>query len=380
MSIKLNIKHAVWIFVALMFTLLMLIRPESAMLAAKEAMSLCAGSVIPALFPFFVCSGLLVSLNLAGLLGKFTAPIMRPLFGLSGNCSLALVMGLISGYPVGAKTVTSLVELGSCSKSEGEKMLSFCNNSGPLFILGSVGAGMLGNYRLGLIIYLAHILASLTVGITLRHIPTSSACFSKKIDLSNRGDSFGGMLSSAIHSAIDSILLVSGYVILFHILLCGLEGFGLVRLSQIIFGALGLDPSYAKPIFFGFFESVNGSVCASALTGSILPPMLISAIIGWSGVSVHLQVLSIIKSAHLSSRYYFLGKVMMCLISPIYTFLLLIAIPHDAPVFATQMHAAIASLPSGIQLSLLSVSYLAMGMAILFCFSVISKLIKKLPM
>ena len=47
-------------------------------------------------------------------------------------------MGLISGYPIGAKIATNFRKNNICSKEECERLLSFTNNSGPLFIVGTV--------------------------------------------------------------------------------------------------------------------------------------------------------------------------------------------------------------------------------------------------
>ncbi len=62
-----------------------------------------------------------------------------------GIGAYAFVMGIISGYPVGAKIVTEFKNNGECSKAEAERLLSFTNNSGPLFIIGTVGIAMFGN-------------------------------------------------------------------------------------------------------------------------------------------------------------------------------------------------------------------------------------------
>ena len=63
---------------------------------------------------------------------------MKPLFNISGEGAFALIMGIISGYPTGAKIATIFRENGTCTKEECERLLSFTNNSGPLFIIGTV--------------------------------------------------------------------------------------------------------------------------------------------------------------------------------------------------------------------------------------------------
>lgn len=62
-----------------------------------------------------------------------------------GIGAYAFIMGIISGYPVGAKIVTEFRKNGDCSRAEAERLLAFTNNSGPLFIIGSVGISMFGN-------------------------------------------------------------------------------------------------------------------------------------------------------------------------------------------------------------------------------------------
>jgi len=80
----------------------------------------------------------------------------------------ALILGIISGYPVGAKTVANLKENGLCSDIEAERLIAFTNNSGPLFIIGTVGLGIFLDVKIGFLLLLIHILASLTVGFIFR--------------------------------------------------------------------------------------------------------------------------------------------------------------------------------------------------------------------
>lgn len=313
------------------YTLLLLLNPMGALSAAKDALALCANAVIPSLFPFFVCSGMLVELNVANTLGRFLAPVMRPVFRLGGGSGLAMIMGLISGYPVGAKTTVDLVNASVCSRSEGEKLLAFCNNSGPLFILGAVGSGMLGRPDIGVVLYLAHILSALTVALLLRRVPCE--IHSRRMPARRVPEkSFGEILSNAIQNGAQLVFGICGYVILFAILLASLEQFGVIRLIA----SFGVDPSLARAFVFGFFEPTSGCMSASqAIQGQpVLLACILAAVIGWSGISIHLQVLGIIRAASLSPKYYFLGKLLMTLIAPLYTLLLFSFTPAAKQTFS----------------------------------------------
>ena len=137
----------------------------TSMEAAKSALVLCAQTVIPSLFPFFVISSFMVNTGFVSCAGKIAAPISRRLFKVSGSGAVVFVMGILCGYPTGAKMVSELYENKEISRNEAMRLLPFCNNSGPLFVIGAVGAGMLGSTRLGVTLYAVHVVSAVLTGI-----------------------------------------------------------------------------------------------------------------------------------------------------------------------------------------------------------------------
>lgn len=133
-----KLKNYIFPFVFLMFTIFLIFFSKSNISAAKTGLDLFANSVIPSLFPFFVATELLSHTNIIKLLGASFNKFMKPLFNVRGEGSFALIMGIISGYPVGAKIACNFRKNNICSKEECERLLSFTNNSGPLFIVGTV--------------------------------------------------------------------------------------------------------------------------------------------------------------------------------------------------------------------------------------------------
>lgn len=75
--------------------------------AAKDGLTLWVTSVVPALLPFFIACELLSQTDIIDFLGKKLNKIMRPIFNVPGEGAFPLIMGIISGYPVGAKIVTN---------------------------------------------------------------------------------------------------------------------------------------------------------------------------------------------------------------------------------------------------------------------------------
>ena len=140
-----KLKRNILPLIILGFTFALLIFSKSNLPAVKNGLALWANSVVPSLFPFFVSTELLMHTSIVSILGKFLNKYMRPLFNIRGEGAFAFIMGIISGYPVGAKIASNFRKNNVCSKEECERLLSFTNNSGPLFIIGTVGILMFGN-------------------------------------------------------------------------------------------------------------------------------------------------------------------------------------------------------------------------------------------
>ena len=112
---------------------------RTAIEGARQGIGLCLRTVIPSLFPFFAVSSLLVSLGAADGAGRVLARPFRQLFRCGGAGCAALLLGLIGGYPVGARTAAALVRQGALTPQEGGRLLTFCNNAGPAFAVGVAG-------------------------------------------------------------------------------------------------------------------------------------------------------------------------------------------------------------------------------------------------
>ncbi|MEI3101559.1 MAG: hypothetical protein V8T45_07145 [Oscillospiraceae bacterium] len=114
--------------------------------------------------PFFVLSGLLNRLGLPGFLGRLLAGAASRIYGISGAGASALFIGLTGGYPLGAAYIADMERSGAITAKEGERLLAFCNNSGPTFIIGAVGAGAFHSSAAGFFLYGIHILSALLAG------------------------------------------------------------------------------------------------------------------------------------------------------------------------------------------------------------------------
>ena len=272
---------------------LLLLRPQKAASAVRAGLALCAGTVVPSLFPFFAAISLLLQLGAAEALGRLCAPIMRPLFRMRGVCALPLLAGLLGGYPSGAKTAASLYAQGRITRQEAELLLGFCDNCGPAFLLGCVGAGVLGNPDAGLWLYAVHILSAILAGILLCRLSGDRGPVLLGSALPAAPVSFPQALTSSVTGALASTLNVCAFVVFFQVL-------------------SALPPAPPPPLVLGILEMVGGVASLTPGPGGFAAA---AALVGWGGLSVHCQAMSLAAPEGLSFRWHWAGKALQAVLS-----------------------------------------------------------------
>ena len=304
--------------------------PEASVAGAKEGLTLCFNIIVPSLFPFFVLSSLVVDLGLAAYLGRAMEPVMRPLFRVSGRCSAALVLGFVGGYPIGARTALQLYEEGQCTKEEAERLLAFCNNSGPAFILGVVGAGVFADRRVGLLLYLTHAAASLLVGLVFRFHGGTSGRGTPSSRTPIRAVRLAAAFPAAVGKALTSTLSVCAFVVVFSVMLRLLSRYGILSAAARVFVRFGMEEAWAERLITGLLEMSSG---VSSLSGTGVGGVPMAAfMLGWAGLSVHCQVLAFLGDSDLSPRTYLVGKLLHGLVAAALTRGLTKLFPLSAPV------------------------------------------------
>lgn len=74
--------------------------------------------------------------------------------------------------------------------------MAFTNNSGPLFIIGTVGISLFSSIEIGILLLLTHILACITVGILFRFWKYDKSHKSSSKYVSNVSNSSSANISS----------------------------------------------------------------------------------------------------------------------------------------------------------------------------------------
>ena len=176
-------KKALYIFASFGIFAALLIFPKAAAEAVKAGLIMCAQMIIPSLFPFFIAANLLNELGASKLMSNALAPLGARL-GISGHGVSAFIIGVTGGYPLGAAYIARLRAQGLVSRDDASRLIVFCNNSGPAFIIGAAGVGVFGSASAGFFLYAVHILAALIFGVIICPKAPCDICYDENISSS----------------------------------------------------------------------------------------------------------------------------------------------------------------------------------------------------
>ena len=317
--------------------------------ACREGLRLCAELLLPSLFPFFVLSLLLSRLGFPAWLGQKIAPAAARLFRVSGAGATALVVGLCGGYPLGAVYITDLLKRGTIRPREAERLLAFCNNSGPAFIVGAVGVGVFRSAALGLRLYAVHAAAAVCTGLLLRfwrsplvfhpagrdiaETPDMRLFFPQRGKMSRpavtdegvgQSDAvplspplpFSRALADAVHQAVEALLGVCGFVVCFTVFTGLLDANGFFSAAaQALSRLSGASYAWCRALLCGLLELGSGAGAMRGLPVTRQSLSLAAFLLGWGGLSVHFQTLAVLADADVKSAPHTAGRLMSAAIS-----------------------------------------------------------------
>ncbi len=333
--------------IATLITLCMVIYAEKSFEAAVRGLKLWWEIVFPGLLPFFILTEILMGLGVVHAMGALLEPLMKPLFGVPGVGAFAMAMGLASGYPIGARITGELRRQNLCSKIEGERLVCFTNTADPLFMVGAVAVGFFSNATLGFALAGAHYVSTIAHGLIMRFYGRKEErrleikkvtrrkgsifilAFHDLLDARERdGRSLGELLGDSIKDSVNTLLVIGGFIILFSVITEILTAIGLVEILTkfilLLLAPFGIAKSMVLPIIGGIFEITNGaSLSAQAAAPLFQRVAICSAIIAWSGLSVHAQVATMVNGTDIRVKPYIFARMLHAVLAAGATFIFL---------------------------------------------------------
>lgn len=314
--------------IAILLAIAIIISPESSFKASLQGLKLWWTLVFPALLPFLMLSEMLTASGLVHGFGVLLEPLMKKVFRLPGASGWTLALGITAGFPGGAAGVMQLHKRGSITNNEAARLASLTHFASPVTLLIVIGVAFLHSPSAGYFLLAIHwasgLLASYTVTLFKGRLETSDKHYTsaKRPSLFSRvqlaatearsrdGRSFGKLLGESVANAVQNLMVVGGYMIMFAVVIniftSVLPAFPAALPASLLEVHLGADA-----ISKGLTNLGSGS-------DGIFGMALLSAALGWSGLCAQLQVLTILKEA----RVRFLPFAAVRLMHALYAFLL----------------------------------------------------------
>ncbi len=262
---------------------------ETAAGAVSDGLRLGMEVIIPSLFPFLVCTNLMMQFGLTVRLAAWLGPLSAGLLGLPAEAGGVFILGLLGGYPSGAQQAAALFRQGRLTKQEAEHAAVVCNNSGPAFLMGVMGARLFGSVRTGVILYGIHILSAICLGLLLRPVnPRSGTAVPPR----TAEVSFAAAFTQSVRHASVCCMTICMYVTVFS---------AAGAFMDLLAGRL-LPPA-VRALLRGMMELSAG---AAALQAGALPRgisfCMASFFAGFGGLCVQAQSQAIVSDAGLQPQ------------------------------------------------------------------------------
>lgn len=256
----------------------------------KKGIRICTESLVPSLYPFMIVTNAFIMSGASEMKPSFLDKLCRFLFRLPAAAAPAIFFSMVGGLPVGAEMSAGLYRKGVISQQEFRRMLCFCMNPGPAFVISAVGAVMLGSSATGVLIYVSLVISSLVIGIFSRFFTYENE---KYISLSEDEDRQRrtGIVERAVVKSSRSVFSVCAWVVAFS---CLCELISNMNLSD------GM-----KTFLLCTVEMTNGSLTVSE---SFTAPV-VASVIGFGGFCGHLQIMNAVKAAEMKYKYFLVGRI-----------------------------------------------------------------------
>ena len=304
---KTKIFNILVIFFSLFILIEILIEKNLVYTSILYALNMWVNKLVPALFPFFIISDILINYNITNYIPKIFKKICKYIFNITDNMLTVLILSILSGFPSNARNTRTLYDKGLLSLDEANHIMIFSHFSNPLFILTTIGVFFFNNSMLGIILLISHYLSNFILGILFRNKFSHNKV---EFDDNNFILGFGNVFVSSIRKSVDTILLICGIVCIF------------LMLSSLVNDIFNFN-IYNSMLIKGILEITIGIEALSKLDLSMIYKAVISScFLAFGGLSVHMQVMSQISGTKIKYSYFFLGRIYQTIISGFITYII----------------------------------------------------------
>lgn len=261
--------------------------------------------LFPSIFPFFLISDLLIEYNFVHTINKIFKGLVEKVFHVGGAASFIIIMSMTSGFPSGAKYISSLYKKNMINLDEANYLISFTHFANPLFVL-TVTKTIFNDMKISVIILISMYLANFIIGFIIRPKQIQNKRNLEQSAIPN----FSTSLSNSIKSSIDLLILILGNTCFFFLI------------TKLISTYFNFN-SYINCLINGFFDMTKGIQSISTLPCNVLfKSILVITFICFGGVNVNMQVASIISDTKIEYKNFLLGRICQVAVASIIVLIL----------------------------------------------------------
>ena len=321
MSLK-NITNKIsiyfFMFLFILFGIFLTKNSDISINSVKQSGLICIDTLIPSLFPFIFFSSFMINSGIFYIIGKFLS-IFSYVFFLPKEAISVVILSMVGGFPVGAKGIKDLFDKKVIDNEQAERMLMFCVNSGPSFILGVIGTSLIKNINQSTIILISQILSSLFIGFLLGLYSRNKHKNMYISKYKSNNIFIGEALVSSCESSCMAMLNMCTLVIIFSVFFSFIEKINILSFLEYLMAQFNLKESFSKCFPLIILEVTNACVSISKQGNNLL---LFSFATSWAGLCVHAQIFSIIRGIKIKYSKFLLFRVINSCFSSLLTFLI----------------------------------------------------------
>ncbi len=308
-----KIKKAVLILVCTVFAFFLIKNPAVSAEGVRKGLELSAGTMVPSLFPFLVLSSFAQNSGVIAFFGEKTDKFFKKTFKLSGTAGGAVFISLVSGFPVGASMAKSLYENNKISQPEAQRIALSCVNAGPAFVIGAVGSMMLSSTRAGAIMFASLTFSSILIAYLTQFIfDASYSTAAEKKTLPSISDA----LVTSVYSSSKSMFSICAWILVFSCI------------ANII------SYRFAGYQYLPYIKAILEVSTGCEQMSETRSPVVLSAVLAWSGLSVHCQIFPYILKVGLNFKHLFCSRLAHTMLSSLVCTCLIKIFPCEVSVFS----------------------------------------------
>lgn len=296
---------------------LVLVNSETVRLSVAKAIDTCLFSLVPSLMTFMTVAGFISNSACCDVLDRIFGRIVRLVFNLPENCTRVVLLGALGGYPCGARLIGDMLDKNEIDTATAQRMLRFCINASPAYVISAIGVGLFGSARIGFVIFLSHILTAWLIGALFRgkKTPKTNTAKPQRLPLSET------FVKSVLDST-NSMISISGFAITFSTILALLDVTGITQAFITLTKPLTNNPDISRTVLYELFDVVTGT--QASLQCPPMPALLLcSGAVSFGGFSIIAQTAFCLSGHKLNFFEVFLFRLLHSVLTGAATYIII---------------------------------------------------------